>query len=125
MKKKNILFVDKDKTFFLILKERLEKIGYQVSYTATAQTALRNIRKGQRQDLIVFDVGSGQSGLKQVGELAAQAPVVVLTNLDSARICAEAFRRAAVDYILKETAVDDIVTLLTGAIKARSKRGES
>lgn len=124
MKKNNILFIDEDKTFFLILKERLEKGGHKVGYTATTQTALRNIRKGQTQDLIVFDVGTGQSGLKQVAELAAEAPVVILTNLDSARICAEAFRRGAVDYILKETAIDDIVTLLTAAMKARHTRGK-
>lgn len=118
-----ILIVDDEENIRRIFKKALEKKGYIVHTTPSAEDALRKI-KNQEYFLLFSDIFmDGMSGLDLLNEVkktTSQAKVVVMTAQDTMNNTIEAMRMGAYDYISKPFDFDVIYALVD---RAESSRG--
>ena len=100
-----VLVVDDEPTVLRIVTAMLTVSGYEV-YSATDESqALRYLQDDPGCSLVLADVMmAGGDGLHLLDCINADypgMPVLMLTGLDDIRTAASAFRRGAVDYLLK------------------------
>lgn len=83
----------------------LERNGYDVSAAAEAEHAMLHLQDDPGCDLVLCDVmmpgGDGLSLLDAIGRDHPGLPVVMLTGVHDVHVATNAFRRGAVDYLLK------------------------
>ncbi|MBI5584831.1 MAG: sigma-54-dependent Fis family transcriptional regulator [Deltaproteobacteria bacterium] len=100
----NILVVDDEKNYLLVLKELLAEEGYEVS-TAQSATAALEILAETDPDLIITDMKMpGMSGLELLERLKQkdpQLPVIMMTAFGTVEKAVEAMKKGAQDYITK------------------------
>jgi putative nucleotidyltransferase with HDIG domain len=100
-----ILVVDDDPTVLQAVTAMLAARGFEAEAAADAVTALRYLQDDPGCGLVLCDVMmSGRDGLSLLDSIGADypgIPVVMLTGVDDIRIATAAFRRGAVDYLLK------------------------
>ena len=101
---KNILVVDDDITFCMMLQSYLSKQGYQVFTTQKAEEGLRIIRN-QNIDLVLSDYRmpdkNGIELLEDIKKTHPQLPVIIMTSYGDIRLAVRAMKLGAVDYITK------------------------
>jgi two-component system response regulator NreC len=107
-----VLVVDDHELVRLGIRQLLEAAdGIEVvAATGDADDALVEARRA-RPDVVVLDIAlGGQSGLELVGELRALgARVVILSIIDDAAHVKAALERGAQGYVVKESAVSQLV----------------
>jgi signal transduction histidine kinase len=101
-----ILAYDEDPVFLEALKRYLERRGYAVAPTLSADRAVE-LASERRFDLVLLDAsGQGRAGLAACARIRAvwsmeDLPVVVITDRESAEAVEVAFRAGASDYLPK------------------------
>lgn len=101
---KNILIVDDEKNYLLVLEDLLIEEGYQV---VTADSALKALEIFQESDLdvVITDMKmpgmDGMALLEAIHSLNPDLPVIMMTAFGSVERAVEAMRKGAFDYILK------------------------
>ena len=101
----HILVVDDEAPVRGVLVQMLERSGYDVTAVADAEQALLHLQDDPGCDLALADVMMpGANGLTLLDVICLNhpgLPVVMLTALHDIHVATNAFRRGAVDYLLK------------------------
>ena len=119
---KDILIVEDDPFFSMILKGRLEKEGFAIRQAFDGEQALQMARE-KAPNLIILDLIIPKiSGFEFLETIFAdpqlnKVPVVVASNLGQESDIEKAKRLGVLDYYVKvRTSVDDLVKILTDLV---------
>ena len=117
---KNILVVDDDITFCMMLQSYLSKQGYQVFTTQKAEEGLRIIRN-QNIDLVLSDYRmpdkNGIELLEDIKKTHPQLPVIIMTSYGDIRLAVRAMKLGAVDYITKPVNHEELRELISSVFQ--------
>jgi putative nucleotidyltransferase with HDIG domain len=101
----HILIVDDEPGTLAVVVTLLGRGGYDVSVASGAEQALLHLQDDPGCDLVLSDVmmpgGDGLSLLDIICRDHPGIPVVMLTAMHDVQVATNAFRRGAVDYLLK------------------------
>lgn len=109
------LVVEDDPAMRSLLRQALEREGFDVLEDATALAALGRVEQARVDVAIVDKEMPGMSGLDLVSSLADRCPglpVILVTAFGGAAVAEEAFRRGAARYLEKPFRIDDLMTAL-------------
>ncbi len=108
-----ILVVEDDDTIRLVISQVLEEDGHDVTSASSGEEALAEFKKSP-SDLILTDIIMGEmSGidlLREVREISAETPVIVVTSQASFETAAAALRLGAYDYLTKPFEDLDVIS---------------
>jgi DNA-binding response OmpR family regulator len=111
----NILLVDDERKFAMMLAKRLDLRGFQVHFVYTGTDAIEMVKKGERFDVAVLDVKMpGIGGIELRRELQRLDPdmkFVFLTGHGSNNDYAVGAREAAL-YLPKPLKINELVEAL-------------
>lgn len=114
----NILIVDDDVTFTLILKRFLGRQNYVTEVAHTVKDAVSKIQHASF-DLFLFDYrlpdGTGLELLSTATALNKKVPVIIMTSFNDVRTAVKAMRMGVFDYITKPVNQDEILMLIEQA----------
>jgi len=117
----NILVVDDQATVRGIMVALLEQSGYDVTAATGAEEALEHLQQNPCCDLVLSDVmmqgTDGLTLLDRIGTEYPGTPVVMLTAVHDIQVATNAFRRGAVDYLLKPFDRTQLLSVVTRAIE--------
>lgn len=112
-----ILVVDDDDGIRLLITDALRSEGYAVRAAASAAAAIAAGRT-KAPDLVLLDLqlkdGSGRSMVERLRREGLRAPFVVVTGQGDQKVAVEMMRQGALDYVMKDTTILD---LLPGVVK--------
>jgi len=104
-RKEHILVVDDEAPVRSVLLAMLGRSGFDVSAVAGADEALLHLQDDPGCDLVLSDVMlAGANGLTLLDVICGNhpgVPVVMLTAIHDIHVATNAFRRGAIDYLLK------------------------
>jgi two-component system, response regulator RegA len=112
----NVLLVDDDESFTLVLARALQRRGYN---TVVAHSTASAIELAQQQsfDKAVVDLKmQGASGLTLISALKQQQPlleIVMLTGYSSVATAVEAVKLGAINYLCKPANTEEILAAFT------------
>ena len=105
MSQQRILVVDDEAAVRSIVAAMLEHTGYSATMAEGAEEALHHLREDPTFDVVLSDIMMpGADGLSLLDQICADypgLPVVMLTAVHDIHVATNAFRRGAVDYLLK------------------------
>jgi two-component system response regulator VicR len=98
-----ILLVDDDPNLLVLLAEQLRADGFEVQTSRDGDEALRRLKTGWPDLLIVDMMMPRMDGLTLAREIKAQAdlPIIVLSAIDTADSKADLLEEVAEDYVTK------------------------
>ena len=106
-----ILIVDDERLIQQLLLRLFERDGYECEVAGSPDEA-REIRAQERFDLVLCDVDMpGGSGLGLVEDMRGQgieAPLVMMSGIEDARLAAEAVDLGVEGYLVKPFQLDDV-----------------
>jgi len=116
---KRLLVVDDDARMRRVLQILAHKIGLESTTAASADEALASFR-AEQSDLVVTDLKmpdrSGIDLLRDLREIDAEVPVIVLTAHGTVPTAVEAMKLGAVDYLQKPFDVDALEMVIRRAL---------
>lgn len=105
MPRKRILIVDDEDSVRNVIASLLERSYYETTAVASAEAAMSRLQQDPDYDLVLSDiVMPGTDGLRLLDQISADypaIPVVLFSGINDTQVTASAFRRGAVDYLLK------------------------
>ncbi|MCP3942159.1 MAG: sigma-54-dependent Fis family transcriptional regulator [Desulfobacteraceae bacterium] len=115
----NILIVDDEKHYPIIIGEILQEEGYR-SFTASSGMEALDILNTQLIDLVLTDVKMpGMTGidlLKKIKEIKPDMPVIIMTAFGSVEKAVEAMHKGAYTFILKPFENEALIVHIAKAI---------
>jgi two-component system KDP operon response regulator KdpE len=98
-----ILIVDDDPNLLVLLADQLEADGYETITARDGEEALRRLRTGYPDLLLIDMMMPRMDGLTLAREIKAQAdlPIIVLSAIDTADSKADLLDEVAEDYVTK------------------------
>lgn len=124
---KKVLIIDDDPTFLMMLKNFLEKKGFQTRGGISANDALNILRKEQF-DIILLDFmlpdKNGVDLLKDIKQLNIETPIILLTSYADIKTAVTAIKLGAFDYVSKPANTTEILATIEAAL-AKHKSGSS
>ncbi|MCI0418781.1 MAG: response regulator [Acidobacteria bacterium] len=106
-----ILVIDDEEAARFGIRKALEREWYLVELAADGQEALQKIREFSPQ-VVISDINmphmDGITLLKEVGQLDAPPPVILITAHGSESLAVQGLRAGAYDYLAKPFEVDDL-----------------
>jgi two-component system response regulator VicR len=98
-----ILLVDDDPNLLVLLADQLRADGFEVTTARDGDEALRRLREGWPDLLIIDMMMARMDGLTLAREIKAQAdlPIIVLSAIDTADSKADLLEEVAEDYVTK------------------------
>jgi DNA-binding NtrC family response regulator len=122
MKNSSILIVEDEEIMRAILRELLEKEGFEVFSANSSETALEIFTTNEISVTLTDIKMSGMDGLELLDELKtieSEALVVIMTAYSSVDSAISALRKGAYDYITKPFVNEDLIKTLKNAIRQR------
>ncbi|WP_158291636.1 response regulator [Marinicauda algicola] len=120
-----ILVLEDDESLRLVMTKALSRAGYEVRATASAQTAIDRVVRGEA-DLLVADVVLGQENfLDRIDEITRARPdfpVIVVSAQTTAATAINAARRGARRYLPKPFDLDDLVAAARSALSGAAEQ---
>lgn len=114
--KPKVLIVEDESDIRVLYAEMLQGAGYDVDQAPNGDIGIEKIRS-TAFDIILLDIMlPGRDGLRILRELRDtkapnEAPIIILTNLNSEHIIHEAFNLGADGYLIKsEVTPDKVIT---------------
>jgi two-component system, response regulator RegA len=108
----DILLVDDDETFCMVLNNAIKRRGYCVISATNSLDAL-NLAQTHKPDFVIVDLCIGnESGLSLVEKLVAKHPeinIVMLTGFASIATAVQAIKLGARHYLTKPADADEII----------------
>jgi putative nucleotidyltransferase with HDIG domain len=105
MRPERILIVDDEETVRYVVTALLERSGYATTSVASADEALTRLQQDPDYDLVLSDIiMPGTDGLNLLEQICTDypsLPVVMCSAVNDVHVATNAFRRGAIDYILK------------------------
>lgn len=115
----NILIVDDEKHYPMIIGEVLQEEGYR-PFTASSGMEALDILNSQFIDLVLSDVKmpgmSGISLLEKIKEIKPDLPVIIMTAFGSVENAVEAMHKGAYTFILKPFENEALIAHIAKAI---------
>lgn len=122
MTRPRILLAD-DHTLMVEALKHLLQVDFEVVATVSDGRALLKAAAELKPQVVVIDIAmpllNGLDAGEQLKELHPQIKVIYLTQNREPRIAAEALRRKASGYVLKDSAVSELVTAIREALRGR------
>lgn len=124
MQKHKILVVDDSKDNVIILRERLENEGFEISTAYSGEEAIKKTLT-EIPDLILLDVMmpemSGFEVCKRISgnEKTREIPIILLTALVEPKDIKEGFQAGAYDYIKKPFNKVELIARINSALRFR------
>jgi signal transduction histidine kinase len=111
-----ILVVDDDEGLLLLMAETLREQHYSVATADSARAARAELEKNV-PDLMILDLklqdGSGPELVTSLQRNAARVPFVVVTGQGDEKIAVEVMKQGALDYVIKDTRLLDVLPAVT------------
>lgn len=115
----NILIVDDEKNYLLVLEDLLSEEGYGVFTADSAQDGLEILRANDL-DVVITDMKmprmDGMAFLEAIQLQNTDLPVIMMTAFGSVEKAVEAMRKGAYDYILKPFKNEELKLTIRKAI---------
>jgi DNA-binding response OmpR family regulator len=125
-KKGRVLVVDDDEDIRALVRELLQRAGFEVVEEANGRAALR-VFHSARPDLVVLDVAmpelSGWETLERIRDLS-DVPVLMLTAKDAAADRVRGLRSGADDYVTKPFTRDELLARVEALLRRAKPREE-
>jgi DNA-binding NtrC family response regulator len=115
-----ILIIDDEDLFREDLALLLSRKGFQCRTAATAEEALAIVSEFQPNIILSDIVMPGKSGIEILEDLQRIHPpgnVIMMTAFGTLETAIEAFRKGAVDYVLKPPAMDELLNKIRRIIE--------
>lgn len=116
----NILIVDDDATFCLMLKTFLQKKGFVVKEAFSFTEGLKNVLSSPF-DVILTDIRlpdrDGLELLREVKLKSPQTPVILMTGYGDIRTAVQAIKLGAFEYVTKPVNPDEILYTIHSSLK--------
>ncbi|MGH7997605.1 MAG: response regulator [Opitutaceae bacterium] len=123
-----ILVVDDDEGLLVLMSDALRTEGYGVSTAASAAAAVAVIRT-RPPDLMLLDLqlkdAEGLNLVEQLKHEGGLAPFVVVTGQGDEKVAVEMMKRGALDYVMKDTAILDLLPEVVRRALAAIERDRS
>ena len=111
----NILIVDDDATFCVMLRTFLEKKGYSVKEAFSFSEGLK-ATKTIHFDIILTDIrlpdNDGLELLTEIKSKQPQVPVILMTGYGDIRTAVKAIKMGAFEYVTKPINPDEILFII-------------
>jgi DNA-binding response OmpR family regulator len=126
MDKGYILVVENDLNYFELYRDILGRAGFTVVLEQDQKTALEAIKK-RVPDLVLLDLtlkGTPKAGLSFIGDAVGRWPdlsIMVISSQDQSGIILKALDLGAVDYILKDQSLYDLLAFRVGQTIKRKR----
>jgi len=121
MSQGRILVVDDEAAVRGIVAALLERSGYSTVSAGGAEEALLHLKEDPGYDLVMSDVMmpevDGLSLLDRIGIDYPGTPVVMFTAVHDIHVATSAFRRGAIDYLLKPFERNQLLNVVTRAVE--------
>src|SRR5580704_11883717 len=105
MPPERILVVDDEESVRGVIAALLERSGYAATLTESAEEAMARLQQDPDYDLVISDVMMpGTDGLTLLDQICTDhpgMPVVMFSAINDIHVVTNAFRRGAIDYLLK------------------------
>ncbi|WP_027186695.1 response regulator [Desulfovibrio cuneatus] len=122
----HILLVDDEADYLELMKNRLEKRGFQVTTAESGLHALAAIEK-EAFDVAVLDVKmTGMDGLEVLRRIKATHPeveVILLSGHASLESAVLGVETGAADYLLKPVPINDLIERLNDVVNKKKPHG--
>ncbi|MDO8519611.1 MAG: sigma-54 dependent transcriptional regulator, partial [Deltaproteobacteria bacterium] len=123
MATKKIVLIDDDPTLRSAITTFLERLKYQVSAFADAESGIKGIEEGT--DLILSDVKmgglSGYDLLRHVRKNYSQTPIILMTGFGTIEKAVEAMKGGAYDFLVKPFSLSVLETAISAAFLDHQK----
>jgi putative nucleotidyltransferase with HDIG domain len=124
-----ILVVDDEAAVRAVLAAQLERSGYSTATAESANDAMRRMQEDLHYDLVLADVMMPEiDGLALLDQLCVdhpRTPVVMITAVHDIHVATNAFRRGAVDYLLKPFERAQLLTVVSRAVEHSRARHQN
>jgi putative nucleotidyltransferase with HDIG domain len=121
MPQERILVVDDEEAVRAVAAALLEHSGYAVTTTDSAEAALARLQQDPDYDLVLSDIMMpGTDGLTLLDQICADhpgMPVVMFSAVNDTHVVTNAFRRGAIDYLLKPFERSELDSVVMRAIE--------
>jgi len=122
-----VLIADDEASIRFVLRETLEGEGHAVTDVASGDAALAALAEGSF-DLALFDIRMpGPGGLElldQVRAMGSDTAVVIITAQNTFDNAVDAMKRGAFDYLVKPFSTDEVIALVSKAMRTRALESE-
>lgn len=110
-----VLFIDDEEDFLTLMKNRLEKRGFDILVANSGQAGLDLLHK-EEVDAVVLDVKmaemDGIEVLCEIKKVWASLPVLLLSGHASTDAAMTSIESGAADYMLKPVPLNDLIDRL-------------
>jgi len=124
----NILILDDEKNYLLVLQSVLEDEGYEVTALSSPEMGLAYLEDSE-VDVVVTDMKmpglTGQDVLEHVKKSYPHIPVLIMTAFGSIESAVEAMRIGAFDYITKPFNNEELLLSLSKAVRYAETQQEN
>lgn len=124
----NILIVDDDVTFCLMLKKLLEKHQYQVTTLFSAEGVKQTIRKGFYEVVLTDLRMPNVSGMDLIGIIKQESPetqIIMMTGYANIPTAIQSIKQGAFNYIPKPFQPEEVLNLIREALMEGTKKAGS
>jgi two-component system response regulator HydG len=121
----NILIVDDDVTFCLMLKKLLEKHQYQVTTLFSAEGVKQTIRKGFYEVVLTDLRMPNVSGMDLIGIIKHESPqtqIIMMTGYANIPTAIQSIKQGAFNYIPKPFQPEEVLNLIREALQEGTKK---
>ncbi len=129
MSLERIMIVDDEASVRMIVAVLLDRQGYATVTAEGAEQALSILQQDPSYDLVMSDVMmpevDGLSLLDRMGTDHPAIPVVLFTAVHDIHVATNAFRRGAIDYMLKPFDRAQLISVVTRAVEHGRLRRQS
>jgi putative nucleotidyltransferase with HDIG domain len=105
MHQERVLVVDDEESVRGVIAALLERSGYSATLTESAEEAMARLQQDPDYDLVLSDIMMpGTDGLTLLDHICTDhpgMPVVMFSAINDIHVVTNAFRRGAIDYLLK------------------------
>lgn len=127
MESKRIIIVDDDRTSLNVMKQFLEKDGFEVICFDNGKDAVEELTKGD-VDILITDIKmpdlTGMELLKKALEYDPELPVIMITGYGSIEGAVEAMKSGAFDYMTKPIDLQDLRIRIERALDHKRMKRE-
>jgi putative nucleotidyltransferase with HDIG domain len=121
MPQERILIVDDEEPVRSVTAALLERSGYAATTTESAEDALLRLQQDPDYDLVLSDIMMpGTDGLTLLDHLCTDypgMPVVMFSAVNDIHVVTNAFRRGAIDYLLKPFEHAELESIVMRAVE--------
>ena len=121
MQPERILIVDDEESVRAVAAALLEQSGYATTTTESAEEAIARLQQDPDYDLVLSDIMMpGTNGLSLLDHICTDhpgMPVVMFSAVNDIHVVTNAFRRGAIDYLLKPFERSELESIVMRAVE--------